>query len=171
MTDSPRDIFPPPRSGVERADWPGRAGAQLLDSVIGGAPVTVLGLVTGGFRLHSHSGHIFSHVATWYVVVGLVVGWGYGLVTQCRHGSHNGQTLGKQMLGIKVVRADGRPYGVVTFVVRDIICKSLLWWARFVPGLSLPFFLVNLLDDLWPLWDGENRALHDFVARTYVIWP
>jgi hypothetical protein len=26
-----------------------------------------------------------------------------------------------------------------------------------------------LLDNLWPLWDDENRALHDMVVKTHVI--
>ena len=29
--------------------------------------------------------------------------------------------------------------------------------------------LANLADVLWPLWDEENRALHDFVVDTRTI--
>jgi uncharacterized RDD family membrane protein YckC len=29
--------------------------------------------------------------------------------------------------------------------------------------------IVSLIDVLWPLWDEENRALHDFVVNTRVI--
>jgi len=31
------------------------------------------------------------------------------------------------------------------------------------------FGLAWLLDILWPLWDEENRALHDFVVNTRSI--
>jgi uncharacterized RDD family membrane protein YckC len=26
-----------------------------------------------------------------------------------------------------------------------------------------------LLDNLWPLWDGENRAIHDMIVSTHVV--
>ena len=29
--------------------------------------------------------------------------------------------------------------------------------------------IANLVDVLWPLWDEENRALHDFVVNTRVV--
>ena len=28
---------------------------------------------------------------------------------------------------------------------------------------------MNLADVLWPLWDDENRALHDFVVNSRVV--
>ena len=34
---------------------------------------------------------------------------------------------------------------------------------------SLTFGLANLADYLWPLWDEENRALHDFIVDTRSI--
>jgi uncharacterized RDD family membrane protein YckC len=34
---------------------------------------------------------------------------------------------------------------------------------------SLTFGLASLLDVLWPLWDEENRALHDLIVDTRVI--
>jgi uncharacterized RDD family membrane protein YckC len=29
--------------------------------------------------------------------------------------------------------------------------------------------IAPLLDVLWPLWDEENRALHDFIVSTRVV--
>jgi hypothetical protein len=34
---------------------------------------------------------------------------------------------------------------------------------------SVTFGLAGLLDVLWPLWDDENRALHDFVVDTRTV--
>jgi len=34
---------------------------------------------------------------------------------------------------------------------------------------SATFGLASVLDALWPLWDEENRALHDLVVNTRVI--
>lgn len=155
-----------------RASWWSRVGAWLIDGLLSVAPVVVVGLVTDGLRFghRSPSGHVVAaHTAAWYVVLGIAVAWAYQLITQCRAGSRNGQTLGKQLFGIRVVRDDGRPYGLGTFVIRDVICKSLIWWSRFDSALTLPLALLALLDDFWPLWDGENRALHDYAARTHVL--
>ena len=29
--------------------------------------------------------------------------------------------------------------------------------------------LYSLLDDLWPLWDDKNQAIHDKIAKTNVV--
>jgi len=29
--------------------------------------------------------------------------------------------------------------------------------------------LVELVDGLWPLWDAQNRAIHDMLAATRVV--
>jgi hypothetical protein len=34
---------------------------------------------------------------------------------------------------------------------------------------SVTFGLASLLDVLWPLWDEENRALHDYVSQTRTV--
>jgi uncharacterized RDD family membrane protein YckC len=31
------------------------------------------------------------------------------------------------------------------------------------------FLILFPLDSLWPLWDKENRAIHDMLARTRVV--
>jgi uncharacterized RDD family membrane protein YckC len=41
--------------------------------------------------------------------------------------------------------------------------EIVLFVMLVVTGLYL------LLDYLWPLWDRENRALHDMIARTHVV--
>jgi uncharacterized RDD family membrane protein YckC len=50
-------------------------------------------------------------------------------------------------------------------MLREVIVKSLLVGVV----SSFTFGLAWLLDVLWPLWDEENRALHDFVVNTRVI--
>lgn len=77
----------------------------------------------------------------------------------------NGQTLGKMASGCRVVRADGKP---VRF-----------WWAAWreagVKGLILGIAgtvtggIAYLVNFLWPLWDKQNRALHDYVVDSRVV--
>jgi len=68
-------------------------------------------------------------------------------------------------MNIRVIRADG---GQMTFgfaMLREVLVKSLLVGVV----ASATFGLAWLLDILWPLWDEENRALHDFVVNTRTI--
>jgi uncharacterized RDD family membrane protein YckC len=77
----------------------------------------------------------------------------------------DGQTVGRMVVNIRVIRANG---GQMTFgfaMVREVLVKSLL--VGFLA--SITFGIASLLDVLWPLWDEENRALHDFVVNTRVI--
>lgn len=68
----------------------------------------------------------------------------------------DGKTIGKWLLGLRVVGADRRP---VTYR------RALLRWVGTVglgaASLGLAF--------LWILWQREKRGWHDFLARTWVI--
>jgi uncharacterized RDD family membrane protein YckC len=78
----------------------------------------------------------------------------------------NGQTLGRMATGIRVVRTNGEPMTFGLALLREVVVKGLL--INTVGG-SLTFGLAGLLDVLWPLWDEENRALHDFVVQTRTV--
>ncbi len=65
-----------------------------------------------------------------------------------------GQTVGKWLLGLRVIAADQR---AVTYR------QALIRWA------SLLFLAPVGLGFLWILWDREKRGWHDFLARTRVI--
>ncbi len=67
-----------------------------------------------------------------------------------------GKTIGKWLLGLRLVGADRRP---VTYR------RALLRWVGTV-GLGLASFGLAFL---WILWQGEKRGWHDFLARTWVI--
>jgi hypothetical protein len=66
-----------------------------------------------------------------------------------------GQTPGKRMLGIRVIRLDGRPLG---------------WWMSFerFGGYAASFFL-GLLGFAQILWDRNRQGLHDKACETVVI--
>jgi uncharacterized RDD family membrane protein YckC len=73
----------------------------------------------------------------------------------------SGQTLGKRLIGIRVVPADpGRR------LTRTMAAKR--YGVEFVAGSVVPFF--SLLDGLWQLWDTPfQQTLHDKAAQTVVI--
>jgi uncharacterized RDD family membrane protein YckC len=67
-----------------------------------------------------------------------------------------GQTLGKKILGIRVVRTDGSP---VTY--GRAFARSL--------GYLLSLFFGTFLGFLWALWDRRRQAWHDKIAGTVVV--
>ena len=72
----------------------------------------------------------------------------------------NGLTLGTYLAGIRVIRDNLQPMTYAVASLRGAVLK----------GIALAFApLVYVVSVLWPLWDGERRALHDMVARTRVI--
>jgi uncharacterized RDD family membrane protein YckC len=75
-----------------------------------------------------------------------------------------GQTIGKRMLGIRVVHATGRR---ATFV-EAVVARWWLWGAivLLVPGVG---WIVGPLADLVLLFDRDHRTLHDLLAGTIVV--
>jgi uncharacterized RDD family membrane protein YckC len=89
----------------------------------------------------------------------------YAPLLMARGGARNGQTLGKQLIGIRVVRDSGQPVDVGFGFLREFVVKGVLF--GFIGGFfaSIP----TLVDYLWPLWDDQNRCLHDMVVSTHVV--
>ena len=78
----------------------------------------------------------------------------------------NGRTLGRMALGIRVTRVDGAPMTFKRAFVREAVIK---WGLFYGLGGLLTLGILPLVDVLWPLWDEQNRALHDLLARTLVV--
>ncbi len=143
------------------APWGRRAGAVLVDSAVL-LPIVLL------IRLASH-GHTVA-----LVTLGLaLVNFAYAGLFQSRTGDHNGQTLGQQWLRVRVTRDSGRPLGFAFGALRQALVLAPVF--TFSPGHTLLRVASGLVaiawyaDWLWPLWDAENRALHDRVVGTHVL--
>ena len=105
-----------------------------------------------------------------------VVAFLYAAFFMRRSGARNGQTLGKQWMGIRVVRDDGSAFGWGWALLREVVVKQLALGAASSIASFLTFFLLGIggivpyvLDYLWPLWDDENRAVHDMIVSTHVV--
>jgi uncharacterized RDD family membrane protein YckC len=98
-------------------------------------------------------------------LVGLVVAFFYFPLTMMREGEHNGKTLGKQILGIRVGRDGGESVTFGWALLRQFVVIYLLF--QVVGGFL--FGIPWLVDVLWPLWDAENRALHDMIVKSHVL--
>lgn len=147
--------------GRETATWGARAGAYLLDllfaillPVIAGIPLAASG-VTG------------LEIAGGILIVGAIfLGFPlYSAVLEARGGARNGQTFGKQITGIRVVRDDGHPVGFGFALVRELAVR---WGLIGIVGGF--FFFPPFLDLLWPIWDESNRSLHDMIVSTHVVY-
>jgi uncharacterized RDD family membrane protein YckC len=160
------------------AGWWSRVGAVLLDGLAMLVPIVVLVIV-----LHQY--HV-THFITIYGTVGTttttskgawldgVVGLIYPIALLTRVGARNGQTLGKQAARIRVVRNDGNPVDLRTVIIREGIGKAIVPGLLFGASTSLRALAVLaglylVVDYLWPLWERENRALHDLLAGTHVV--
>jgi uncharacterized RDD family membrane protein YckC len=128
-------------SGPPLASWGQRVGATLVDALIGGAIILV--------------GVILSGIADAFLVLAYVVQLGYSIWNLVRQGK-TGQTIGKGVLNIRLVRLDGvNPPGV---------------------GLSIGRALLHVVDALpcyigflWPLWDQKRQTFADKILNTVVV--
>ena len=150
------------------AGWWSRVFAQIIDGVIIGAGALVLLIaITAPFSIGFFANDTVGIVS---LFVGALIGvlcvtFVALLYAPAMMARTNGKTVGRIALGIRVVRANGRPVDFGYAMLREVLVKALLGGicASLTGGLSW------LVDNLWPLWDEENRALHDFVVDSRVI--
>ncbi len=74
-------------------------------------------------------------------------------------------TPGKLICGLLVVPVDrGQLRGGLPW--RMAIVRAAVW---VIPGQSVVFYLLRLIDGLFPLWHRKRQALHDVAAGTQVV--
>ena len=78
-----------------------------------------------------------------------------------------GQTPGKQIVGIRVIKDDGEPSSWGYTFLREFVVKFLL--LGFLSQVT--FGIAWLVDYLWPLWDRSKKmqTLHDKLLGTIVV--
>ena len=153
----------------ELSGWWRRVWAQVIDGIVIGLIALVFfliigAIVGGGFLVGDTTGYIAAVLGflAWGICI-LVAALLYAPLMMAKT---NGKTLGRMALGIRVVRANGQAITFGYATLREIVVKWLLFN---VIGGAFTFGLAALIDDLWPLWDEEHRALHDMVVDSRVI--
>jgi uncharacterized RDD family membrane protein YckC len=155
--EAPAPSPPQPRWALAR--WSERVGATILDSIF--LILLIVVPVAAGAGLGAATDEL---AGIPFYAAAAVVWLFYAPYLMRREGERNGQTWGKQAVGIRVVKEDGQPMTFGWSFFREFLIKTVLFgWV----GGSL--VIGWLLDVLWPLWDGENRALHDMIVATRVV--
>ena len=126
------------RGSYDLADVGTRFIALIIDGIILG----VIGWVVGLVLVSTSTGGI----------VGFLIGVGYQwyFLTQ-----NNGQTPGKRLMGIRVIKVNGAPVTAVDVVIRYI-------------GYIINTAIL-LLGWIWAIFDANHQGLHDKLAGTYVV--
>lgn len=162
---------PAPVVVYELSGWWRRVGASLLDGLIvslAAIPIELaIDLGFGGDILLQDPEASFEIVSylRWQAAGAIVEALLFIPLVVVVMGLNNGQSLGKMAAKIRVIREDGQPVNVGFAMKRELLVKSILfgWFG------ILTLMIAPLLDSLWPLWDDENRALHDRMVRTRVV--
>ena len=162
--------YAPPTQGGSYvlAGWGRRAAAHIIDMVIVGIGAVILFVaITAPFSVGFFASNDVGLVS---LVVGALIAVACVAVVALLYAPAvmartNGRTFGRMTVGIRVVRASGEPITFGFAMMREVVVKALLF------GLAgtITGGIANLLDYLWPLWDDENRALHDFVVDTRTV--
>jgi uncharacterized RDD family membrane protein YckC len=138
-------------------------GAQILDGLILTIPVIAIVVLVVIVAAGSEVGAVVTGlVASLAYFIAVLL---YAPVLMKRPGAQNGQTWGKQVLGIRVVRDSGQPVEFGFAMLREVVVKYLLF--SFVGGFF--FSIPTIVNYLWPLWDDENRCLHDMIVSSHVV--
>jgi uncharacterized RDD family membrane protein YckC len=142
----------------ELSGWWRRVGAAIIDTLVVGIVGAIIGAVLGAAGVGEDATTAVS------LALGIVLGVVYYGSLMSREGANNGQTLGKQVTGIRVVRKEGQAITFGFALLREVVVKTILF--GYVAIVTL--YLATILNYLWPLWDAQNRALHDHIVGTLV---
>ncbi|RZQ60475.1 RDD family protein [Amycolatopsis suaedae] len=135
-----------PAGGQQLAHWGQRVGAYLIDM----GPMLALVLIGGLVMFASIT------FGTILMVLGWLGGIAWNIFNRWIQAGNTGQSLGKKMVGIKLVgEQTGQPIGAGQAFLRDL-CHALDNAA-----CSIGY--------LWPLWDEKSQTFADKILKTVVV--
>jgi uncharacterized RDD family membrane protein YckC len=163
-----RDLVPKRPSmwrGYALSSWRRRAVAILIDSLVLVVLWPIAGLAFGldfGELTEDASGLLPSENELLSLAASTIAAFLYlPLIMRITDGA----TLGKLAARIRVVRTDGKPMSFTRAAWREVGAKTVL-----IGAIPLPFAIAAVpANFLWPLWDPQNRAIHDMLAGTRVV--
>jgi uncharacterized RDD family membrane protein YckC len=147
----PPGSYPPP-SGPgpgDLADWGQRALAYLVDFAFS------IVIIIVGVILSAILGSISSALGLLVGIITYIGAFAFWIVQMIKQGN-TGQTIGKKIIGLKVLKEEtGQPIG---------------------PGMSIVRWIAHIVDSvicyvgwLFPLWDAKRQTLADKIIGTLVV--
>lgn len=76
-----------------------------------------------------------------------------------------GTSLGKSLLGVRVIHSDGHTVGFWPMFVREFVAKGIVVTVVSVFTLGIGWLVWHL----WALWDKDSQALHDKFISSFVV--
>jgi uncharacterized RDD family membrane protein YckC len=159
--------FAPPLAHVEDVAMSGagtlagrgtRLLATLIDALIAGLAFGLLSLVTPLSFLPPANGAQITR----FVLINLVVGFIIFLVLHGYLLATRGQTIGKALLKVRIVRSDGSPASFARIVGLRYLPTTA------VTPIPIVGMLYGLVDSLL-IFRESRRCLHDNIADTIVV--
>jgi len=139
--------------------------AVIVDSLVVAVPAIVLAIALPAYRdATQRAGASGGGDSAWLGVAAVVVGAlfaGY-LVYQVYWLWKSGQTFGKKVMSIRIVRSDGSRAGLGRLLLLRYLLPGVV---GNIPRLGL---IVSLADVLF-IFGERRRCLHDLVADTIVV--
>ena len=144
---------------IELAGRGQRLVAVILDSLIVAGPAVLAAVMIPAMQgeqrgsLSSGATALLVLIALWFIGFSI-----YQLVMLHREG----QTLGKKLMGVRIVRTDGSRAGLGRIFLLRYFAPGLIGAVPFIGG----FF--SLADALL-IFGAEKRCIHDYFADTIVV--
>jgi uncharacterized RDD family membrane protein YckC len=138
-----------------------RLGAAIIDGLTN---LPWLGLFVGAGVMYynaTRQGFPAPHTGGMLIFLGFVLMLGV-FVVNCVMVHQSGQTIGKRMLEIAMVRTDGSPITLLRYIFLRVVPVVLLGMIPLVGRF------VGLIDPLL-IFGKERRCLHDLIADTIVV--
>jgi uncharacterized RDD family membrane protein YckC len=139
------------------APWWRRGVAWLLDGLVLGAPVGILGSLLDLVETVRSADTVRYEPKPALLILSFVVTLAYSALMD---GSARGATIGKMAMRIQVRDAHtAGPIGPARALIRRLI-YLLLFYTFIIPGV---------LNALSPLWDARRQGWHDKAVRSVVV--
>ncbi|RWR12457.1 RDD family protein [Siminovitchia fortis] len=114
----------------------------LLDAIVVGVPLGILSYILTG----ESEGNTLTNLLSFLYYLILPVVW-------------MGYTVGKRIVGVRIVKVDGGKVGIGTMLLRTFV-TGLVYAVTLGIALIVSAFMVGLRED--------KRGIHDLIAGTYV---
>jgi uncharacterized RDD family membrane protein YckC len=148
----------PAQDSTQLASRKRRLAGAMIDGLIVGGANSLYIYFTGQFALLSKGVTLpFAQQA-----LNLLVFAGFFFVINGYLLYKNGQTVGKLILGMKIIRVDGAPTEIMNLAVFRYVPQ---WLVTLIPVIGGVFSLIDVLF----IFRRDNRCVHDLLAGTEVV--